>query len=237
MTAGRAVSSQISISHGKTADQRAASRGLQSKCFVGKAVWAAYHPGLALDTHLEVCRQGATRHVRSSVSEGGEEVVVMLGNVVPSRGTWWKVSARLAGPAQVIRRVRPTGVNGAPRMVGMTAAVVTTRHAPAHAGCSLRSTVAPDVDQNVSVAPSIALGQGERGHGPTDLVRGVRSAGRTPLQRRDGDVIRVPAHSRSKTEPRRGVSSAELLVLRRVVRAAQTHAIPVRRSSEGAGMA
>lgn len=162
----------------------------------------------------------------------------MLGNVVPSHGMRRKVSARLAGPAQVIRRVRPIGVNAAPRMVRMTAVVVTTRHAPVHAGCSLRSTVTTDVDQNVSVAPSIALGQGERGHGPTDLVKGVRSAGRTPLQRRDGDVIRVPAHSRSKTEPRRGASShARLLLLRRAVRAAQTHAIPVRTSREGAGMA
>jgi hypothetical protein len=218
--------------------QGVSAQALQSKPFVGRAPWVSYRPGLPLDTHLEVCRQGATRHVRSSVSEGGEEAVGMLGNVVPSHGMWRKVSARLAGSAQVIRRVRPIGLDAAPRMVRMTTTVVTTRHARAHAGCSLRSTVTTDVDQNVSVAPATALQQGGgRGHGPADLVMGVRSASRTPLRRRDGDVIRVPALSRSKSEPRRGVSSHGLLVLRRAVRAAQTHVIPVRTSwVEGAGM-
>jgi hypothetical protein len=62
----------------------------------------------------------------------------------------------------------------------MPVLVVTTRHAPAHAGCPLRSTVTPELDRKMSVAPSIALRQGERGHGPRDLVKGVRSAGRTP---------------------------------------------------------
>jgi hypothetical protein len=160
----------------------------------------------------------------------------MLGNPVPSRGTWRKVSARLAGPEEVIRRVWPIGLNAGPRMVGMTTPVVTTRHAPVHSLWRRSGTVTTDVDQNVSVAPSIALGQGERGHGPMDLVVGVRSAGRTPLRRRDGDVIRVPAHSRSKTEPRRGASSHGLLTLRRAVRATQTHVIPVCTSDEGAGM-
>jgi hypothetical protein len=121
----------------------------------------------------------------------------------------------------------------------MAATAVTTRHTHAHAGWSRRSTVTPELDRKNEVAPATALRQGGRGHGPTDLVMGVRLAGRTPLHRRDGDVIRVPAQSRSKTEPRRGASShARLLLLRRVVRAAQTHVIPVRTSwVEGAGMA
>lgn len=50
------------------------------------------------------------------------------------------------------------------------------------------------------------------------------------------DVIRVPVPGADDTAPRRGSSSRALLALRRVVRAAQTHVIPVRTSSEGAGM-
>jgi hypothetical protein len=191
---------------------------------------------LHVDAHLQVCRQASVHHRTVAFSDARREAVGMLDNCFLSRGTWRRVSARLAGPGTFVRRVWPIGLNSAPRMVRMTAPVVTTRHAPVHSLWRRNGTVTTDVDQNVSVAPSIALGQGERGHGPKDLVRGVRSAGRTPLLRRDGDVIRVPAHSRSKTEPRRGVSNRGLLVLRRAVRAAQTHAIPVRTSSEGAGM-
>jgi hypothetical protein len=163
----------------------------------------------------------------------------VVGNVLPSHGSWQEVSKRLAGPWQVVRRGWPIGLNAAPRMVRMPMPVVTTRHAPMHSLWRWNGTVTPELDRDMSVAPSTGLGKpGGANTGPMDLVVGVQSAGRTPLHREDGDVIRVPAHSRSRTEPRRGASSrARLLLLRRAVRAAQTHIIPVRTSwVEGAGM-
>jgi hypothetical protein len=113
----------------------------------------------------------------------------MLGIGVPSRGTWWEVSARLAGPAQAIRHVRPVELNAAPRMVSMTTHAVTTRHAPAHAGCSLRSTVTHTLDQQMEVAPSTALSKGGRGHwlsGPCE--RGPVGRPRTLKRKTGGDV-------------------------------------------------
>jgi hypothetical protein len=113
----------------------------------------------------------------------------MFGNVVPSRGTWWEVSAHLAEPARIIRRIRPIGVNAVPRMVCMTTPVITTRHAPAHAGCSLRSTVTHELDQQMEVAPSAALSKGGRGHwlsGPCE--RGPVGRPRTLKRKTGGDV-------------------------------------------------
>ena len=71
----------------------------------------------------------------------------------------------------------------------------------------LRDTVASELDREMSVAPSIALGQGERGHvaeGPCD--GGPVGLPHT-LSAKDGDVIRVPVPARTHTAPRRGVSS------------------------------
>jgi hypothetical protein len=56
---------------------------------------------------------------------------------------------------------------------------------PRHQQYLRSDTVAPELDQEMSVAPSIALRQGERGHvaeGP--FAEGVRSAYRTPFRRR-----------------------------------------------------
>jgi hypothetical protein len=96
----------------------------------------------------------------------------MLGNSVPPCGSWREVSKRVAGPRLTDRSSSTCASIRSVRMAGMAAAfMVTTRHPLAHARWSAGGTVAPELDRENGVAPSIALGQGERGHmaeGPCD---------------------------------------------------------------------
>lgn len=65
----------------------------------------------------------------------------------------------------------------------------------------------PKLDREMSVAPSIALGQGERGHVTDGPCSGGPAGLPHTLYAKDGDVIRVPVPGTRNTAPRRGVSS------------------------------
>lgn len=213
--------------------QSVSGQGLQSKPFVVTAAAARYGPGSPLDTHLEVCRQ-ASIHGRTVTFPGiGREVAGVVSNSVPHGGTWWRVSARLAGPGQPVRRGRPARPTAAPRMFRMPATVVTTRHTPVHPQWRGNGRVTPNVDQQMQngSGPVDRLGEAGRGHSGRGPVEGSRADAEHPNPEEEGaDVIRVPVPSADDTAPRRGASSHRLLPLRRGVRAVRTQNIPVRAS-------
>jgi hypothetical protein len=191
------------------------------------------------DTHLEVCRQGRYGAGTVAVSrQRGVEVMIVRGKAVPSGGTWRKVSSRVVGQVVGFPRGRLDVVVAYPKMVGMSSRLVTTRHPHEHPQYRRSGTVTTNVDRNVSVAPSTTLSKGGRGHRGRGPFGGGPAACRAPLTRKVATCDQgtpCPAPD-ACTPPWDQQQHAQLLVLRRGVRAAQTHVIPVRASAEGAGM-
>lgn len=96
--------------------------------------------------------------------------------------------------------------------------------------------MASGVDQKEKVAPSIDLGQVERGHVAEGPCEGGPEACRTPFYPQEGaDVIRVPVPDTRHTAPRRGVSSRMRCWSFDGVIVLSAHT-PVRPSGEGVGM-
>ena len=90
----------------------------------------------------------------------------------------------------------------------VTGVMVTTRQPLLHQEYRRRGRVAPEHDQEMSVAPSIALEQGERGHGVAGpCERGPGHRPHTLLLRKGGDVSRVPVPGTGRAMPRRGANS------------------------------
>ena len=92
-----------------------------------------------------------------------------------------------------------------PRYALVTGVLVTTRQPQEHREYRRRGRVASEHDREMSVAPSIALRQGERGHGAEGPCSGGPGGRPHTLSTKDGDVRRVPVPRSRCTAPRRGV--------------------------------